>query len=172
MPAGTSPAAAVSPEGRPAARGTGALKLDILNQSCVRVTATVLSDDAERSLERDGKHRLVMVDSWCESVPISRFAGVPAAATGSGRSDGWLADVGRGGATAVMWYRFTRASVLPVASMRREGADAVVADAGERARHRIAEAWALKRKLSVKRTSVEVALADGIDTTNPCRTRS
>jgi len=100
----------------------------------------VLSVDPERSFARDGKQSLVIVDSWCERVPTSRFAAEPA--TGSGRREGLAAAslVGRGGAVELMWYTFTRASVLPVASVRFEGAVGVDVEAEERARQRMAEA--------------------------------
>jgi len=68
--------------------------------------------------------------------------------------------------------------VLPVARVRLEGALGVGVEAEERARQRIAEACALKRKLSVIRTAVGVELSFcegsrmGIETMKPWSTRS
>lgn len=42
-------------------------------QSRVRAMARVLSEEAERSLVREGKCREVTVEEWCRREPSSRF---------------------------------------------------------------------------------------------------
>lgn len=57
------------------------------------------------------------------------------------------------GACAERWYRLTRSSVEPVARIIFCVCLGTGADGGERARLRIAEVWAVKRKVSANWTS-------------------
>ena len=74
------------------------------------------------------------------------------------------------GAWAERWYRFIRSSVLPLARMIFCVCFGIGADGGESARQRMAEAWALKRKVSANSTS-SLFLGEIVAVT-PCRTRS
>lgn len=72
------------------------------------------------------------------------------------------------GVCADMWKRFMRSSVLPVARIIFWVCFGTGADGGERARVRIAEVWASKRKVSANCTSFLGEMVAVI----PWRTRS
>ncbi len=61
-PAGEAPGGAVSPLGRPKALGIGALILESTVQSRVRTTAMVLSSEADRSFDLDGKYSALILE--------------------------------------------------------------------------------------------------------------
>lgn len=57
----------------------------------MRATAIVLSEEAERSLVREGKCSAVTVEEWCSNEPSSRFVeeDVDGIVLTSGRGFGW-----------------------------------------------------------------------------------
>ncbi len=70
-PAGTSPAAAVSPLGLPAGFGTGALIVESTVQSRTRVMAMELSVDADSSLPRLANVSVLTEEEWWSREPSS-----------------------------------------------------------------------------------------------------
>lgn len=72
-PAGTSPAAAVSPLGLPAGFGMGALIVESTAQSRTRVIDMELSVDADSSLPELGKVNALIEEEWWSSEPSSWF---------------------------------------------------------------------------------------------------
>jgi hypothetical protein len=164
----------VSPLGRPSNFGTGARILLRRLQSRVRVTATVLSSLELSSFPRVGKASCVTVPEWCSSVPSSRFElfsrmGRGAPARESCRAA--LRDEAEGG-WAERLYTFTRSSVAPVARKTFWDWPGVGAEGGDRARQRIAEVWAVKRKVSAKETDGESGFIGLMVAVTPWRTRS
>lgn len=123
---------------------------------------------------------------WCIREPRVRFVGFEATGFGwrVGRGMGVFdddlvkRDDGFGGMVDKV-YRFMRSSVLPVARVTRGD----MLDIGERARHLIADAWALKRNVSANGMlggggdagvwSCEAVRSWwGIAAVKPCKTRS
>ena len=145
MPAGTSPGAAVSPEGLPCGFGIGALMEERSVQSREREMAMVLSSAALKSFDLDGKWSFVTALSWWTRFPSERLRGFSDVllAIRDGGTVGGFEVCDLDGAVVEMLYRFTRSSELPVARMRFP-----LSVAGERAIHRIEEVWAAKRNVS------------------------
>jgi hypothetical protein len=138
--------------------------LDSRLQSRVRVTATVESSLELSSFPLVGNASCVTVEEWCSSVPSSRLElfsrigrGAPAEES-KAAADREDAD----GGCAERLYTFMRSSVAPVASMTFWDCPGAGAEGGERARQRMADVCAVKRKVSAKETvGLEEVLEDG-----------
>ena len=123
----------------------GALMEERTVQSRVREMAIALSSAALKSFDFVGKCRRVTARSWWFRLPSERFFGFSDVDVLS--KLGGIAFDPFGGGVVDRLYRFIRSSELPVAKVRL--LDSV---GGDRARQRMDEACAAKRKVSEKLT--------------------